>query len=512
MFRKLAANALPLLVLLLAGIAPAAAQSPPPFDDPVFTDEDEWTRWWMQAINIEEAWRRTGGAPEITIAVPDDGVLETHEEFQGGFANLSSWYENADELGTVWDGNFVTETFFHYDFFSHGTPVAAVAAAPGNNGVGSVGVCHRCGLIPIQITFRIDDPSSGGIQWGILRALELGANVINLSLGGGDFDDDLPQRFADPESRESAIARFLLDRASYLDVAYDTVGGWDMPGISFDGLFDVAEQYGTLVVVSAGNDSMPADLHSFCYHPATLCVGGAARQADGTLTPDPVSNYGLAVQVSAPGELIWAANGDGGDDGYGFHSGTSMAAPMVAGLAGLLLSLRPDLSPADLRQIIVAGAEPFGPSSNGRNTYYAGGAQAVAESNAWRSAFLRLLDRNEDLLLDGQTLKTLIDLIPPDRNFVWRQAQARPDSDDVPGACVEIDYDIGAEAVVEILNGCAKSVGPLVNAGRAVELALAGGWQDRFLVLTESELESARALDPDRLADLADRILAERSE
>ncbi len=458
-------------LLLVTFISASSQQEETPghiYNDAVFEHEDPDAWWWMTATHAEEAWAMEAGSRDIVIAVVDDGLRLNHEDFQGKIVGQASWHTD--------DGSFIEEDFFDDSYFEHGTAVSGVAAAIGNNGVGTIGMCPECSLMPIQFRKLIGNPSSGSILWGLLYAIQNGAPIINLSTAAADWED-LPIRFLDPSQRFSAINGLLLARSEYFEVAYSETGGKPLYGISVEEMVNVSEVEGSLLVVAAGNESIPGDLSPFCYSERTLCVGSVTEREDGSIAPSNISDYGFMVQVSAPGEYIWTTSSDPSGEGYQWSRGTSLAAPIVAGLAGLILSRHPELGPKELRQIIIASATPMTPENDGEVRFYEGGRAVEAELSAWHRAYLRLLGKDESLLLDGLELRTLVDIIPVERNGVWQRSQIQI------GEVITVDTVICAQeewqdedmfAAWES-DQCAKPVGRLINAKRALELADAGG-------------------------------------
>ena len=171
------------------------------------------------------------------------------------------------------------------DVYGHGTHVAGIAAAMTNNGVGVAGLGYSCTIMNVKV---LDDYGSGTYSWvvsGIVWAADNGAEVINLSLGG------------------SSASSTLEDAVNY---------AWSK---------------GVVVVASAGNSASSTPSYPAYY---TDCIAVAATDSNDALAY--FSNYGRWVDVAAPGIGIYSTLKDGG---YGYKSGTSMAAPHVAGLAAL---------------------------------------------------------------------------------------------------------------------------------------------------------------------------------
>jgi thermitase len=246
-------------------------------------------------IKAMAAWDVTHGDPEVVIAVLDTGVDMTHPELVNKVVSTGHDFANDDDDATddVW----------------HGTHVAGIAAAETDNAAGIAGVAWNCKVLPVKVA---DETGDGYYSWiidGITWATDHGADVINLSMGG-DYADG-----------------FLEDACKY---AYD---------------------HGVVVVAAAGNNGTSV-LYPAAYDAYVLAV--AATDYNDTLAS--FSSSGPQVDVAAPGVYILAPAPQWyvgqGHLPYLFGSGTSMAAPHVAGLAALIRSLKPDLGAAEIMNVI----------------------------------------------------------------------------------------------------------------------------------------------------------------
>lgn len=251
-------------------------------------------------INLRMAWNYTMGSPDIKIAILDSGILASHPEFAG---RVLPGYDFANNDN---DPN---------DDYGHGTHVAGIAAAGANNGIGMLGVCPGCSIIPVKVLDQYNQGTWGNVAAGILFAVDAGANVINLSLGG-----------------QSTI-QAVEDAIRY------------------------ATQNNVLVVAAVGNGRSNVP-----FYPAAMAevVGVAATRNDDTRWS--LSNFGSFVEISAPGYAVYSTYNDLNNayHGYNYMSGTSMAAPHVAGLAGLLFSQNPALTVDELRAIMRSTAADLG--------------------------------------------------------------------------------------------------------------------------------------------------------
>ncbi|HEV7495974.1 S8 family peptidase [Baekduia sp.] len=288
------------------------------------TDPRTAEQWALQGdapMGIDSAWRQTTGA-DVTVAIIDSGIDLGHPDLA---PNL---WTNAGEIGGNGiddDGNGYVDDVHGYDFVDndgtpqdvngHGTHVAGIVGARGGNGIGGAGVAWQARLMAIRV---LDDQARGttaAVAAGIRYAVDNGARIINLSLAGPTSTPDL----------EDAVR--------------------------------YAQARGVLIVVAAGNDG--ADLSTSPTYPAAYgednVLGVAATTRDGGLSS--VSDYGPGADVAAPGEQILSTALGGG---YEWRTGTSMAAPEVAGALVLLAAARPDLDGNGLRDALLAGVRHTG--------------------------------------------------------------------------------------------------------------------------------------------------------
>jgi hypothetical protein len=272
--------------------------------------------WGLKAIRAAEVWQTTRGKSETVIAVIDVGVLEAHEQLE---PRITSPRSSFSFTGRQVSGSGLPD---------HGTGVAVAAAGK------TLGVCPACSVMPVQVQVErdrgilvADKFTADGIINGIYRAIEAGARMVNMSISK-----------TGPAS--------LYRRGGPLHRAL---------GVPFR----AAEEAGITVVVSAGNSD--ADIEDsakgnrFCNTPYSLCVGGVGLDPSGKVVPYKFSNYGTDVDVSAPAVEIHTGAA-GSRQAYQRDSGTSYAAPHVAGVAALIASAKPDLHPRDIRYAIIASA------------------------------------------------------------------------------------------------------------------------------------------------------------
>lgn len=270
-------------------------------------------QWAPQAIHLADAHKLSTGAG-VVVAVLDTGVDLAHPVLRD---RLLPGFDFVDvdtipaEVGSAVNAGF-----------GHGTHVAGLIAL----------VAPDAKIMPL----RVLDEQGQGNAWilaeAILRATENGAQVINLSLGSISRT-----RIMD------AIAR--LASCTFLDIK-PAVKDFDDPGYNGDKQRCAASQ-GAVVVAAAGNGASDAEKQYPAAEGAYGLMPVAASTTGARLAS--FSNFGSWIKVAAPGDGITSAVPGGG---FGTWSGTSMAAPIVAGTAALVRQVRPDLSAKDLVRYI----------------------------------------------------------------------------------------------------------------------------------------------------------------
>lgn len=285
--------------------------------------------WELRAVGALDAWDAGTGSGSVRVAIIDARLDAEHPELSGRVSETLWLPGNTPDLPAPSEENF------------HGLHVSGTALGALGNGRGSAGLCPDCTGILIDVMTTDGKMPASHIVKAVSLASRLGADVINMSLSLKlDPLKDVP-----PARVDEVMARlepFLSQQAEI----------WDR-------LFKRVTDAGALVVASAGNDNGPVAGNPKARAQDAVIVGAVA--ANGRRAS--FSNYGSLVTVSAPGVQVYSA-GPGGD--YSFLDGTSMAAPIVAGAAGLLRSLDPELGPRDVRRILVATAREVPPDAKGR--------------------------------------------------------------------------------------------------------------------------------------------------
>ncbi len=272
-------------------------------------------------LDLPDAWSLSQGAG-VTVAIVDSGIKLDHPDLAPNawtnFAEVPGNGVDDDGNGYVDDVHGVDLTTTSpgqdvSDGHGHGTHVAGIVAAAAN-GRGVVGVAPRAKVMAVKVLTAQGGGTTGAEAEGIRYAAANGARVINVSIQGDD---------PDPRLNEAIAA---------------------------------AAAANALVVVSAGNSarniddqpSYPAAI------PAPNLIGVAATAPEEGRTLDENSNYGrLTVQLAAPGQEILSTSNSGS---FEYKSGTSMAAPMVSGVAALMASVNPRITAGELRGLLLQSA------------------------------------------------------------------------------------------------------------------------------------------------------------
>ncbi|MFI4917630.1 MAG: S8 family serine peptidase [Phycisphaerales bacterium JB060] len=253
-------------------------------------------------INASQAWDLTTGDPDVKIAIVDTGVSQSHPDLQ---TNVLPGYS---PLGASWDDDI---------FISHGTHCAGIASGDSDNAMGIAGVGWDCSILPVKVLGFLGSGTEPDIAAGVVWAADNGADVISMSLGSPDF---------------GAVLENACNYAADLNVIVVAATG-NTPGVP---IFAPARYDSTIAVGATNNRDQIADF----------------------------TTTGPEMTVTAPGVDVWSTWDTldlfGPTDGYTFQSGTSMATPHVAGLAGLMRSVDRDIDPLEVRAILEATSVDLG--------------------------------------------------------------------------------------------------------------------------------------------------------
>jgi thermitase len=273
------------------------------------------SQWGLSKINAPTAWDMATGSSAVVIAIVDTGIDLTHPDLIcAGKLTTARW-------------NFVAGNNTPNDDNGHGTHVAGIAAACGNNGIGVAGVAWEARLMPVKV---LDSSGSGyysDVAAGIIYAVDNGARVVNLSLAG------------------ASSSTTLANAVQY------------------------AHGHGVLVVAAAGNcaqgGSQCGNLSNPIMYPGAYPTVLAVAATDSGDNWGSFSEHQPYVGVAAPGVSIYSTLRGGN---YGTMTGTSMATPYVSGLAALLWSFAPSFTVDQIANTIESTADDLG--APGKDDYF----------------------------------------------------------------------------------------------------------------------------------------------
>jgi subtilisin family serine protease/tetratricopeptide (TPR) repeat protein len=291
-------------------------------------DSDLSNQWYLSNnINIySSAWELTRGNPNLIIGVLDGGIpIENN--------NLSHpELQNTNRI--ILGGNFISnQTVYPKDERSHGTHVAGIIGAETNNGTGITGICHNSKLFVSRVTKDNGNVAYLDCYNGFVEAVNSGCKIINISL------------------------RWTSDNQSGILAT----------------MMQLANSSNVLVVAAAGNDYISSIGYPAKYA-GTYSNVIAVSAIDANSQKANFSNYGTEVTVCAPGVNIYSTIPNyyttlfPSSLNYGSLSGTSMATPIISGVAGLVWSKFPHLSAAQVRKQIELSADDLG--TPGHDIYY----------------------------------------------------------------------------------------------------------------------------------------------
>lgn len=264
---------------------------------------------YLKQIGALNAWETAREQTDITIAIIDTGVDLEHPDLK---SNL------------VQGANLVHPGELPQDDNGHGTSVAGVLAAVGNNGIGVSGVLWNANIMPVKALDHNGDGTEQDLGEAILYAIKNNAKIIVLSVGLHRYSP------------------YMLDIVNY------------------------AESHGVVLVAAVGNDGVKygqkAEIKYPAAYPTVLAVGGVKPNN----TADPRSNPGTEIDIVAAWNVFTTALGGS----YHREEGSSMSAPQAAAAAALLWARNPELKPHEIRTILRQTAKDIGEPGFDRATGY----------------------------------------------------------------------------------------------------------------------------------------------
>ena len=297
-----------------------------------FNDPQVGRIWSFQdaakyGVSVNSAYRQYGtqSTKEIIVAIVDTGIDTNHEDLKdvlwkneneiagnGIDDDQNGYVDDVFGINTLVRDSQGRATGNNRDTHSHGTHVAGTIGAKQNNGIGIAGIASNVKLMGIRTVPNNSDETDVDVAEAFIYAAKNGARIINCSFGKGSNE-----------------------------------GGSLIP----DTLKHIQDEYGVLVVAAAGNDS--SDIDRRPTYPAShkndnLLIVASTASSGGM---SGFSNYGkISVDVAAPGSSIFSTTPG---NRYESMSGTSMASPTTAGVAAEVLSHFPNLSPLQLKEVLM---------------------------------------------------------------------------------------------------------------------------------------------------------------
>lgn len=270
----------------------------------LYNGPNNWN-WHLELINAEQAWDVTRGDANIKVAVVDNAVWTDHPDLAGKIVLQRDVYygnNNPNPPGTGDPGDW-----------SHGTHVAGLIGAASNNGIGIASIGYNVSIIAVKASNNTQPRSISAGYQGVQWAANNGADVINMSWGGPGFSQ------------------------------------------TNQNLMNTVANMGIVLIAAAGNDNVSAPHYPSAYNNVL-----SIASIDWNDVKSSFSNYSTTVDLSSPGGIgspgpsgVLSTTYSSGQFGnYDAYIGTSMASPVAAGVAALILSVNPDLTPAQVESIM----------------------------------------------------------------------------------------------------------------------------------------------------------------
>ncbi|MGE7764366.1 S8 family serine peptidase [Peribacillus sp. NPDC096540] len=297
-------------------------------------------QWHHKTLGTQAAWTKSMGSKEMVVAIIDDGIDYNHEDLKGKIDHPYDAVRNRKNI--VPKGE-------------HGTHIAGIIAGSANNGLGGTGVAPNTKVMPINV-FNGEYAETADIIEAIHYAVQQGADIINMSLGDTHYSEALNKAVQEAYSK------------------------------------------GILIVAAAGNEGDMGKSVQRVY-PAAYSHVISVAATDSKDKRTSYSNYHSTVDIAAPGDYILSTLPG---NRYGWMSGTSMATPMVAGVAALIWSNEPKLTKYEVEYRLYDSALDLG--TKGKDIYYGNG-----RVNAKKALEMKTLTRptvtaisDKDTLIKGK--------------------------------------------------------------------------------------------------------------
>ena len=282
------------------------------FNDPLYLSQ-----WYHESIDTGLLYDLSLGNSDVLVTVIDSAIEIAHPEFADSIQAPFDVYGD-DNDPTPEPGDYCFDPADTSLCDEHGTAVAGIAVARANNSEGIVGLCPECSLMPIRLLGEYYSPLSGDVA-AFEHAIDNGAWVINNSWGYRDY---MPVT----DTLRAVIVRAATEARNGL---------------------------GAIVVFAAGNEDREILDDELAAIPEVLSVTAVDHYGN----PTPYTNTGSSVDLAAPSATVSASVNGSYTQSFG---GTSAAAPVVSGVAGLILSMHPNYTAEQVRSILTDSAKKDG--------------------------------------------------------------------------------------------------------------------------------------------------------
>jgi len=298
----------------------------------LYNGPQNWN-WHLDLIQAAEAWDISCGSAAIKVGIVDNAVWTSHPDLADKIVAQRDVVYGTNNANPPAAGN--------QSDWSHGTHVSGLVGASTNNGIGIASIGYNVSLIAVKAANNSSPNSISGGYQGIQWAANNGADVINLSWGGPGFSQ------------------------------------------TNQNLINSVYNMGVVLLAAAGNDNV-----STPHYPSNYQNVISVASIDYNDQKSDFSNFNSSVDISSPGGIcspgpagvlssVWNTTSMGNYEAY---IGTSMACPVAAGLAALVLSVNPNLTPAQVEQILESNADDI----SAQNPTYIG-MLGAGRINAFRS-------------------------------------------------------------------------------------------------------------------------------
>lgn len=288
------------------------------------TDPDIDKQWYLTASGFTEVWSASTGAG-VTVAVIDSGVDPGHPDLQANLLPMIDEVAARSRKDVSYGRDYAGK-----DGNGHGTHVAGIIGAVANNGRGVRGAASGVKLLPIKVTSALGETDDVTIAKGIYDAVDAGAHVINLSIGGPD---------------PSLLLLEALNYAFNKGVTVVIAAGNESRDVNYPAAFDGVVAVGALTAtneVASYSNRGPK---------LVICAPGGGKAG---------SWEGAAIYSTTPTYPCHITQTERNTTEYGYLAGTSMATPLVTAAVALILAHEPGLAPAQVRTRLAATADDLG--------------------------------------------------------------------------------------------------------------------------------------------------------